>query len=68
MKLNWGIYICGRCGGAELVPYSLEPLAKANVTDTFDYVVSDGNGGFDSGTVTVNVTGTDVAQYRLVCA
>ena len=36
-----------------------------NVTDSFEYVVSDGEGGFDTGTVTVTVTGTDVAEYRL---
>jgi VCBS repeat-containing protein len=32
------------------------PLPGAVGNDTFNYTVSDGNGGFDTGTVTVNVT------------
>ncbi len=45
---------------------TLASLRTGNsLEDTFDYVVSDGNGGFDTGTVTVTVDGADVAQYRL---
>ncbi len=38
----------------------LDPLDAGDIlTDTFDYTVSDGNGGTDSATVTVTVTGVD---------
>jgi hypothetical protein len=39
------------------------PNAGFNGTDTFTYVVSDQNGGFDTGTVTVEVISTNEAPY-----